>query len=363
MSGAEGDGGLHPGRLVFSEQFENFTGQKLEAVIKEIAGGRSEAVRNIGGPSIVALIHAAQLLQETGAQIAFHGLRAADKAGQFVKDALEQLPLNIDHLGLAEGFTPTTIVLSDPRHNQGLGERIFINQMGAAWNLRPEHLGDDFFDSDIVAFGGTALVPRIHDALTALLDNSKSKGCVTVVNTVYDFRSELEHPGDLWKLGSGNESYGLIDLLITDYEEALKLSGAGDAFSALSFFRKMGVSSCIITNGTRPTSCFSDGRVFSAMQEKQYPVSYSLVDELKNFQGGDTTGCGDNFAGGVLASLAWQLMEGKEHPDLEEAIAWGTVSGGFCCFQIGGSYQEKKAGEKLKRISSYYRQYREQIHG
>ena len=48
--------------------------------------------------------------------------------------------------------------------------------------------------------------------------------------------------------------------------------------------------------------------VFSLTSElKEMPVSAKVIDELKNPQRGDTTGCGDNFVGGVIASVVNQL--------------------------------------------------------
>jgi mannitol-1-phosphate/altronate dehydrogenase len=356
-----GDGGLHPGRLVFKEQFEAFANQELNAAIRDISQEGTTPVFNIGGPSVVSLIHAAQLLQGIKAEVSFHGARGEDKVGQFLQSKLEQTPVKLNQFKVTEGSTPSTIVLSDPGYNNNQGERIFINDIGAAWNFGPQELSNDFFDSDIVVFGGTALVPGLHHHLTELLERSKAKGCITVVNTVYDFQSELEHPGQVWGLGKSSESYRHIDLLIMDSEEALKLSGTEDLKDAATFFVEQGVSSFIITRGTDPTICYSDGRLFAAVPWENYPVSSELIKELKDFRGGDTTGCGDNFVGGVLASLAWQLNDNRKVLDLQESISWGTVSGGYCCYHMGGTYFEKQPGEKLALIRPYYEFYKEQI--
>ena len=81
---------------------------------------------------------------------------------------------------LLENRTPSTLVLSDPTYDNGHGERMFINSIGAAWDYYPDDLDDDFFSSEIVVFGGTALVPNIHDHLTAFLKKAKSHGCMTI---------------------------------------------------------------------------------------------------------------------------------------------------------------------------------------
>jgi sugar/nucleoside kinase (ribokinase family) len=363
MSRKKGDGGLHPGRLVFSEQFENFSHMQLKSSVEAISKGRTQAVFNVGGPSIVALIHAAQLLQKDSAKVSYHGVRGDDAAGKYLQSKLEQTPVNLDHLAITKGDTPSTIVLSDPNFHRGHGERIFINNIGSAWEFGPENLYGSFFDSNIVVFGGTALVPQLHDGLKSLLEQAKTRGCLTVVNTVYDFRSELEHPGQQWSLGGSSDSYKSIDLLIADKEEAQYLSGRKDLEEAGTFFMEQGVSSYIITNGTENTTCCSDGKLFQPAGHKSYPISEALIDDLKGHTGGDTTGCGDNFVGGVLASMAWQMAEDKKLLDLEECIAWGTVSGGYGCFHVGGTQIEKEPGEKLKNISHYFHHFQKQIHG
>jgi len=91
------------------------------------------------------------------------------------------------------------------------------------------------------------------------------------------------------------------------------------------------------------------------------PVSERVIREMKDYQGGDTTGCGDNFAGGVIASIVDQRYRGLRFPDLKEACSWGVVSGGFACFYMGGTWFEERPGEKLEKIVPYYESYREQI--
>jgi len=363
MSRKKGDGGLHPGRLVFAEQFEAFTSQDLHKIIGQISPGRMKPTLNVGGPSIVALIHAAQLLEDIPAEVNFYGARGNDKVGEYLKSKLEKTPVALESFISIQGSTPSTIVLSDPNYNEGHGERMFINDIGAAWNFGPDNLDEHFFNSDIVVFGGTALVPKLHDGLSGLLERSQSAGSITVVNTVYDFRSELEKPGQKWSLGAGADSYRFIDLLIMDREEAQHLSGKKDLAEAGSYFMEQGVSSYIITNGTEDTTSDSNGKLFHLPGQKSYPVSGALIEDLKAYKGGDTTGCGDNFVGGVLSSMAWQLSAGKQHIDLEECIAWGTVSGGYGCFHLGGTLIEKMPGYKLGKIRPYFNRFLNQIHG
>lgn len=363
LSKKRGDGGLVPGNLVFTEEFEIFSGIPVSQALEKITGGRKHDQLNIGGPSIVSLINITQLVDKYQCEVRYYGLGGNDEMGRFLVDALGRTRVQLRNYRLIDRSTPSTIVLSDPFFEEGHGERMFINSIGAAWMFGKEDLDDDFFNSHIVVFGGTALVPRLHDDLTILLEKAKRNGCITIVNTVYDFRSEKADPSGRWLLGKDDNSYRFIDLLITDREEALRLSGESTIEGASEFFKNRKVSSFLITNGSRNITLFSDGRFFSRTGKSELPASARVMNELSNFDGGDTTGCGDNFAGGVIASIVNQMINSSSQPDMIEACCWGIVSGGFTCFYVGGTYFEDREGEKLSKIKPYYDSYREQISG
>ena len=361
LSNKRGDGGLTPGKLVFQEEFEKFCGISFDLILNDITGGRAYDKINIGGPSIVSLINAAQLVDKDKCEVHFYGRGGKDEIGEYLLASLRKTPVILKDYKLIDNRTPSTVVLSDPSYDNGHGERMFLNSIGAAWDYIPDELDDDFFNSDIVVFGGTALVPRIHDHMTTLLKKAKSRGCITIVNTVFDFRNEKANPSEKWPMGESDESYGYIDLLIADQEEALRLSGEHDPQAAIKFFIDKNVSSLIITNGSKNISIYSDGHFFNLYGLSEMPVSHKVIDELKNAQGGDTTGCGDNFVGGVILSVVNQLQTGVKHPGIKEACCWGIVSGGFACFYMGGTYFEENTGEKLSRIKPYYESYKKQI--
>ena len=357
-----GDGGLTPGQLVFAEEFEKFSNQDLELTIQEITHGKPPDKVNIGGPGIVALIHTAQMLEKTGCQVRFYGGRGADEAGEYLQSSLAKTPVNTNNYKQVNGATPSTVVLSDPGFHEGTGERIFINSIGAAGNYLPEYLDDRFFASDVVVFGGTALVPAIHDNLTELLTRAKANGCVTVVNTVYDFRNQKANPGKKWPMGKSDNSYRNIDLLITNHEEALRLSGKPTLKEAMQFFGNLGTGAVMVTNGAKNITLFAaKNSIFGETELTEIPVSKAISEELNRSHSGDTTGCGDNFAGGVIASLVLQLQNGSTKINLKEAASWGIVSGGFSCFYMGGTYHQTEPGEKQKRIFPYYKAYLKQI--
>jgi sugar/nucleoside kinase (ribokinase family) len=363
LSLSRGDGGLTPGQLVFKEEFEKFSKSPFDEVLRKITSGRVHDKINIGGPSIVSLINVSQLTDKKKVEIRFFGRGGKDNIGRYLISSLRKTGIVLSDYQLIENQTPSTIVFSDPSFDNGHGERMFINSIGAAWGYYPEDLENKFFNSDIVVFGGTALVPHIHDNMTSLLKKAKSKGCITIVNTVFDFRNEKANPSSKWPLGKSDESYKYIDLLIADQEEAFRLSGETKPADSIRFFMENKVSSIIITNGSKNISSYSDGMFFKPSGLNEMPVSQKVVSELRNYTGGDTTGCGDNFVGGVIASAINQLNKGLTKPDLREACSWGVVSGGYACFYMGGTYFEKKTGEKMTKMEAYYEDYKKQIDG
>ncbi len=363
LSKESGDGGLVPGQLVFVEEFEQFANEDRKLILEKITEGRQNDKINIGGPSIVSLIHAAQLMYDNNCEVRFYGGMGDDAEGKFILKLLENTSLNVDNYIVTEGETPSTFVLSDPLYDKNRGERIFINSIGAAWNYSELNLTDDFYSSDIVVFGGTALVPQIHDSLTLLLEKVKSKGGITIVNTVYDFRNEKLAPTKKWPLGASDKSYEFIDLLIVDQEEACRLSGTKETKEAIEFFRKKGTGALIVTRGAENVEFFSQGSLFGKVDYGELPVSDAIVKDLLNGKGkdGDTTGCGDNFVGGVIASVVAQLQESASSLDIREAVAWGVVSGGVATFYMGGVFREENEGDKRETVSKYYNRYKKQV--
>ncbi|TVR58492.1 MAG: carbohydrate kinase family protein [Spirochaetaceae bacterium] len=361
LSRSAGDGGLVPGLLVFASEFERFTGRKTDELLREILG-EPDAV-NLGGPAIVALIHAAQLTAGSGVTARFFGEIGEDATGDTVLDIVGRTPVAVDDYRRTTGVSPYTYVLSDPRYDRGRGERMFINNIGAAWNTTYDSIPDAFYDAEIVVFGGTALVPRIHEDLGLMLRRARDNGAITVVTTVYDFLNQNAHPEKPWPLGD-DSAYSLIDVLIADREEAVRISGTNSAPDAVEFFIDNGVGAVIVTQGADPSLAAAARRPFARLKPTWYPVSERVCEDLAKgvCRGGDTTGCGDNFAGGVIGSLAEQAVHGKT-PDLAEAVAWGTVSGGYACYYAGGTLLESRPGEKMEAVMRLFQDYALQASG
>ena len=359
----DGDGGLSPGHLVFTGNLEKFSGVPYSQIIAELGCHEPDGF-NIGGPAIVATINASQLVNGDKADFKFFGVLGKDQTAERIYSILRQTPVNIDNYQQIDGMSPFSDCLSDPGFNNGNGERLFVNNLGVAGEYSPEMLGEKFFEGDILFFGATALVPRLHDNLGAMLKKGRDQGKINFVTTVFDFRNEMNNPGGRWPLGDGDESFAMIDALVMDWDETMKISGCKDIENAFKFFIDRGIGSLVVTHGADNIYAWSGGSLFKKMDFTVLPVCSLVEVDLKASPEtrGDTTGCGDNFAGGILASLTENLAScPRGEIDLLDACSWGAASGGFAGFCVGGTYIEKYPGEKREKVSRYYQAYRRQI--
>ena len=355
QSQSPGDGGLEPGKLVLTEDFEQFAGVELSSAIREITGGAEPTSFNLGGPAIVALINAAQLLNERNVSIGFYGANGSDETGRLLREILEKTPVDCTHLKDHPGSSPSTIVLADPTYAGGAGERTFVNSQASSHRMSPNDLDEEFYNADIRLFGGTAVVPPIHTALTQLLERSSQKNGLTVVSTVYDFTNEKADPNNHWPLGT-DKSYEFIDLLIADEEEARRLGGRSSVESAAEALFSRGLKALVVTCGTEDVHLWTRGEIFGERETKIVISRTNTTDRTAT--NWDTTGCGDNFCGAVLYSLANQMIEGSPYPfDIVEACRWGVAAGDFACYYIGGTYLEDAPGEKLRFIEKIRERY------
>jgi sugar/nucleoside kinase (ribokinase family) len=425
-----GDGGLATGGLVFAEAFAEFAasaGQEnggkgghggnapaagnpaggqdsglsgspgspdsgpaetdYPGILKSLTGSPGPDSSNIGGPGIVPVIHAAQVKQNPDILYRFAGVLGRDDNGRRFRERMETAGFPLKDSRESDLPTPSTDVLSDPAYDGGRGERTFINTIGAAGTYTPESLPEDFFDGDFLLFGGTALVPPLHDNLDKLCRRGREAGAFVMVTTVFDFRNEARLQGKPWPLV---DDYGNIDLLVTDREEALKISGEASPEAAMNWFLNRGCRGVVVTQGadavllgTAQGQNGLNGLVQSAPGgggagrflppgRRSMPTCRYADEVVAGLtKKRDTTGCGDNFVGGMVDSLAHQMAAmaaeksggpaGGDRLNLEEAVISGIAAGSVALTCLGGVYYEEKPGEKFKAMKPYFDAYRREL--
>jgi sugar/nucleoside kinase (ribokinase family) len=222
----------------------------------------------------------------------------------------------------------------------------------------------------MILFGATALVPPLHDALDELTTRGRKSGAFVMVCTVFDFRNEARLKGMPWPLV---EDYGNIDLLVVDKEESIKISGAPTVSEAMEWFLGKGCGSVVITQGAdevllgNGSAGSKTNREFKPLKRRSMPTC-RYADEIvaSMTTPRDTTGCGDNFVGGMIDSIARQLerapsKNGRECLDLEDAVISGIAAGSVALTCLGGVYYEEAPGQKLEALDSYLTAYRKQL--
>lgn len=367
-----GDGGLVPGNLVFASALTEFAKKSVDEIIGEICAGATPE-SNIGGPAIVALILAAQLLKPQSIPVRYFGVRGTDENGETLGQLVQKTPLISKDYLVRDGSSPSTRVLSDPVAENGAGERTFINEIGVAEGIGPEDIPEIFFHHHVAFFGGTAVLPLIHNQIGVPLRRAQQNGSLTIVATVYDFINESKAPNKLWPLGEGQTDYPAVDLIIADAEEARRLTGKSEPGAAVQRFLSFGAGAAVVTSGANPVWFAVAGERFRPEELRSLPVSSEVRRRAAtvDLTTRDTTGCGDNFAGGVLASIASQLASFPCNSagvpdglvDLGEAVITGIAAGAAAWFQLGGTRFETKPGESLEIVEEFRRAYLSQIGG
>ena len=363
-----GDGGLVTGGLVFAEAFAAFAGEDYDSALSSLTGGSGPDSSNIGGPGIVPIIHCAQVNHRPDIRYRFAGVVGHDENGRRFAGLMAKAGFPMDDYSVTGLPTPFTDVLSDPTFEGGRGERTFINGIGAAGEYGPSSLPDDFFDAEFLLFGGTGLVPPLHDSLDDLCRRGRESGAFVMVTTVFDFRNEARMKGRPWPLV---EDYKNIDLLTVDREEALKISGRGGPEEAMGWFLGKGCGAVVITRGADDVLLgVGEGRFSRPIRTSMPTCRYADERVASLTHPRDTTGCGDNFVGGMIDSLARQLAEisqGRQGTspetrlDLEEAVISGIAAGSVALTCLGGVYYETEPGQKRSEMEPYLTEYRKEL--
>ncbi|MEM5947060.1 carbohydrate kinase family protein [Spirochaetia bacterium 38H-sp] len=349
-----GDGGIVPEGLVLMEELSAFSGKTEEEIRSLIIRKASSVTSNLGGVGIVPLIHVRQMLAEESDKIGFCQFYGMDKTGETLVKYLEYYNIDTTCFRKKEGYSPETLVLSKGE------KRSFISRLGVAAKIKAEDIDKSFYKADVLVYGATALSPLLHADLDSLLKKSRDNGAINFVLTVHDFFSEKWSPGRPWNMGKSTKTYSLIDILIGNREEAMGLTGEKNFDKSVERLKDWGVKNMIFTSGAEPVYYYVNPPLFKNKEEGYFPVPQlsSIITEL-NLENtdGDSTGCGDNFAGGIIYSIYKETKESgnKNGFDIHNALLHGAASGILSCTYKGGVYKENMVGEKKSLIEKIIR--------
>lgn len=351
--------GLVFGEATLIDDIESYTGKNLNEILYDITKEK-EYTPLLGGVAAATLIGASQLTVFDDIDVYFYINLSNDKTGEYIFQTIQKTPLLLDKTSFKTGRGSITYALCGI-DKYGEGTRTFITEPHTDMRkaLLPEQLDEDFFNSNITVFSCVHWEPKISAVFTDILKKCQASGALTIVGTASD---PMMRGKQKWVLGDSDAVYQYIDLLIFDKAEALYYSGASTIEGASENLKKVGAKAFIITDGTHPVYVYAAEGVFK--KTEQYIPIAGIIDIDKKdgkLPIGDTVGCGDNFAGGVIASAAQQMKHRKSKIDLVEAVLLGNVNGGITSTVIGGTYNEKRKGEKLGLVKNYLKVYKRQF--
>jgi sugar/nucleoside kinase (ribokinase family) len=352
-------GGMAMGTVAFVDDLAERSGRSRSEVIADLEA--TETAFAAGGPGLVSMVLAAQLLRPVRVPVTYYGLSGDDSAASRIRTVLARTPLDMTCYRQRGGITPVTHVFSDPRAGGGDGDRCFVHAPGVS--MDPALLGESFFQATFNVYAGTALMPRVHAELPKLLAKSHRRGALTVAGPVFDAYAERE--GRPWNFGEG--AWEHLDLLVADEYEAERLSGARGAAAAVDALMSRGLTTAVVTRGAGPVYYRSIGGLFGKC-EGEAPADQALTQRARDRSAhpGDTTGAGDNFLGALMAAFMFQILsddffpKGEVHLDrelfhmiplhLRKAVDFAVLAGGLACLQFGGVRLEHVIGERLAEI-------------
>jgi len=200
---------------------------------------------------------------------------------------------------------PTSATILNVRPN---GERPALHVRGASDHFDvPPSAYDQVFDAPIIHMGGTGLLKRLDGpaSLTLLKEAKKRQRIVT-----FDLIAASAET-----LGIVEPLLPFIDYFMPSIEEARDMSGRKSAEDCAKFYLDRGAQCCVFTLG-------GDG-AFYARKDGTRLTSPAYEVEVV-----DTTGCGDAFDAGFIASLHHKM-------DLETSLRFAQAAAGLVATGLG----------------------------
>ena len=357
----DGINGVLVGEGALLAQLEEYFQKPKEVIIRDMTCGKTPDMA-LGGVSVVTLISAAQLLTDCeDIEVYYYANIPDNDLGRFTLETIRKTPLRTEGLRVVPGDSVVTYALCGA-DLAGKPSRTFLcyPTVHPSTALQVHQLDDAFYGSEITVFSCIQWEPEISRHFSSVLKRCKEKGSITIVTTASD---PMMRGRKRWVLGDGDEVYQYIDILIMNKDEALNYSGTDDLESAAAYFKSLpAIEGVLVTDGRSPTYVYSRGNL--CLPWEGFVPTASSIDRDKE-QGvlpvGDTVGCGDNFCGGVVASIARQLDQQPGKIDLVEACIIGNLSGGITSTTIGGVFKERFPGEKIALMNKYLAEYRKQV--
>lgn len=217
-------------------------------------------------------------LARLGVPAGLIGPAGNDPAGERMIELLKDAGADISRIERLEEQTATTVALvrSD-------GARAFLHRPGVSSMAFKNPVTLDEVSEEYSHFhlANVFALPKLRRTAEETLRNALDRGMTTSLDTGWDARGE-------W-INVAGPLLPHLDVLLVNEDEARHLSGASEPESAARFFLDRGTAAVVVKLGER--GCYAASADFS------FHAPSFEVNAI------DTTGAGDCFTAGFLASL------------------------------------------------------------
>ena len=230
------------------------------------------------------------------------GAVGEDEKADFVISTLKGF--GIDTSGMQRlKDVPTSATILNVRPN---GERPALHLRGASdhFDVSPDTY-DQVFSAPIVHLGGTGLLKKLDgERSRVLLEEAKKRDCIVTFDLIAATAETISLVEPLLPF---------IDYFMPSIEEARDMSGLTDSQDCAKFYIDKGAKCCIFTLG-------EEGAHYVNADGTNIKVPAYEIDVV------DTTGCGDAFDAGFIASLHHK-MDPKQALEFAQASAALVATG------------------------------------
>ena len=257
-----------------------------------------EARLTVGGSGAIVATGAARL----GLRVGFCGVVGDDPFGRFLRDELDRRGVDVGGL-LLDAARPTgvTVVLARPT------DRAILTHAGTIADLRTDLIDPTRLErARHVHVSSYFLQQSLAPALSALFGRVRARGATTSVDPNWD-------PSGRWD-GGLRDLLGHIDVFLPNATEATRIAGIDELDHAVrALAERAGV--VVAKAGA--------GGALAAHGDRLVRAAAPAIEAL------DTTGAGDAFDAGYLASML------AGHP-LERSLAIANACGALSTRALGG---------------------------
>ena len=218
---------------------------------------------------------------------------------------------------------PTSATILNVRPN---GDRPALHVRGASDHFDvPLSMYNQVFDAPIVHLGGTGLLKKLDGpASVTLLKEAKKRGRTVTFDLIAANAGTIGIVGPLLPY---------IDYFMPSIEEAKDMSSQSTATDCAKFFIDKGAACCVFTLG-------GDGAYYAHKNGTQ------LKSPAYDIKIVDTTGCGDAFDAGFIASLHHKM-------DTETALRFAQASAGLVATGLGSDAGIVSFEDTLQKMKSW----------